>query len=278
MGEDRAGEPMLKIDYIDADCSILTEHNNLDIQGVAFVTQKKKDKYYYTRLQLHEQLPKGEYEIRYELYKGERRDGLGQKVDLKMLYPDLEPRILITNNTKNLFNYCKPNLANNKDFNTPLGVSIYADAMDIMKTLNVMFDGFFKEFKFGTKKILVPQEFMKEVVDQNTNQTYRYFDAEDPVYEGFNIDTDEEGVKAEIKDMKIEIRSDEFIKAINCTLDLYAAEVGLSAGTFSFDGKSMKTATEVISENSKTFRTKRYHENSIKKSIEKLIASIVELA
>ena len=55
-------------------------------------------------------------------------------------------------------------------------------------------------------------------------------------------------------------------------------QIGFSSGSFSFDGQSMKTATEVISENSKTFRTKQSHEVLIAEGIKGLVDLIVELA
>lgn len=55
-------------------------------------------------------------------------------------------------------------------------------------------------------------------------------------------------------------------------------QTGFSAGTFSFDGKSMKTATEVVSENSKTFKTKQSHENVIEAGLTELIDVIVQTA
>jgi A118 family predicted phage portal protein len=50
---------------------------------------------------------------------------------------------------------------------------------------------------------------------------------------------------------------------LNMLLSIFSKQCGFSDGFLSFDGTSMKTATEVISENSKTFRTKKNIENSL---------------
>jgi len=55
--------------------------------------------------------------------------------------------------------------------------------------------------------------------------------------------------------------------------------VGLSAGTLSFDTvQGMKTATEVISQDSKTARTIKSNKNLLVETIENLIHSIISLA
>ena len=54
-------------------------------------------------------------------------------------------------------------------------------------------------------------------------------------------------------------------------------QTGFSSGTFTFDGQSMKTATEVVSEQSKTFKSKKSHEIIIEAGLQELIQSIVEI-
>jgi A118 family predicted phage portal protein len=54
-------------------------------------------------------------------------------------------------------------------------------------------------------------------------------------------------------------------------------QCGFSAGTFSFDGETVKTATEVISENAKSFKTKQLFENQLTHGMLKLFAAIREI-
>ena len=56
---------------------------------------------------------------------------------------------------------------------------------------------------------------------------------------------------------------------------MLSKQCGLSDGFLSFDGVSMKTATEVISENSKTFRTKKNIENSLTEVIVPFISALL---
>src|SRR5690606_36297535 len=81
----------------------------------------------------------------------------------------------------------------------------------------------------------------------------------------------------EIYDNSVEIRVEEHAKAIQTLLDILAMQGGFSAGTFTFDSQGVKTATEVVSENSKTFRTKNSHETIVEEGIRELVTSIIEV-
>ena len=56
-------------------------------------------------------------------------------------------------------------------------------------------------------------------------------------------------------------------------------QVGFSAGTFTFDQHTgLKTATEVVSENSKTYKTIKTIQNQIRPAIEHLVKNIIDVA
>ena len=66
---------------------------------------------------------------------------------------------------------------------------------------------------------------------------------------------------------------------MNALLNLLCLQTGLSFGTFSFDAHGgLKTATEVVSENSKTYKTIKNFQNQIVPAIKGLIDAIIEVA
>ncbi|CCQ21858.1 Uncharacterized ATP-dependent helicase C582.10c [Listeria monocytogenes] len=83
-----------------------------------------------------------------ELYQSDDSDELGGKVSLKLLFNDIEPVVPLPKFTRPTFIYIKPNIANNKNLTSPLGISVYANALDTLKTLDLMFDSYYQEFKF----------------------------------------------------------------------------------------------------------------------------------
>src|SRR5690625_7604213 len=81
-----------------------------------------------------------------------------------------------------------------------------------------------------------------------------------------------------VKDVTNDNRTQQYTEAINQALKTLEMQLQLSVGTFSFDGRSVKTATEIVSENSLTYRTRNTHVNEIEKFIKGLIVSVLELA
>lgn len=264
----------VKISYVTADCFIPISYSNNEIREAVFLNEIVKGDKYYTLLEWHT-WEGNTYVIKNELYESEQKGELGINVSLSTLYPNLEEEVRIDGLSRPLFVYIKPNTANNFDMHSPLGISIYANALGTLKAIDVAFDSFNREFRLGKKRIIVPATAVRTVIDRDTGTHHRYFDANDEVFQAFDFMDDN---SQKIYDNSVEIRVEEHAKAIQTLLDILAMQVGFSAGTFTFDSQGVKTATEVVSENSKTFRTKNSHEMIVEEGIKELITSIVEVA
>ncbi|WP_051002309.1 phage portal protein [Virgibacillus halodenitrificans] len=263
----------IMLSFVTADCFIPISWRNDSIYEAVFPFEFKKRDKKYTHLEWH-LWENGVYVIRNEVYESQNGDDLGVKVPLADHFPELEEEVYISGLKRSIFSYFKPNSANNVDTNSPLGISIYANAIDTMKAIDTAFDSFNREFRLGKKRIVIPAHMVKVVIDPETGQSHRYFDDTDETYEAFNNgDMDEN----KIQEMNITLRVEEHISAINALLNLFAMQTGFSSGTFTFDGQSMKTATEVISEQSKTFKSKQSHEVIIEAALQELIGSIVAM-
>ncbi|PSL41713.1 A118 family predicted phage portal protein [Salsuginibacillus halophilus] len=268
-----ADEHGVRLGYVTADCFIPVSTTAHEVREGVFVNETRKGDKYYTLLEWHT-WEDSTYVVTNELYESDTKNELGIKISLATLYPALEERVTIEGLKRPLFVYIKPNTANNFDTQSPLGVSIYANALDTIKALDVAFDSFEREFRLGKKRIMVPQTAVKAVPDPQSGQMKRYFDDNDEVFQAFNFDQD----SSNIEDISVEIRVEEHVSAIKALLDTLAMQTGFSAGTFTFDMQGVKTATEVVSENSKTFRTKRSHETIIEEALIELVQSIGEVA
>lgn len=263
----------IMLSFVTADCFIPISWRNDTINEAVFPYEFKKRNKKYTHLEWH-LWENGVYVIRNEVYESQNGVDLGVKVPLKNFFPDLEEEVSIGNIKRPIFAYFKPNTANNIDIQSPLGISIFANALDTMKAIDTAFDSFHREFRLGRKRIIVPAYAVKTVIDPDSGKALRYFDSTDETYEAFAFgDMD----KSEFKDVSVELRVEEHIAAINALLNLFAMQTGFSSGTFTFDGQSMKTATEVVSEQSKTFKSKQSHEVIIESGIQELIHSVIAI-
>lgn len=263
----------IRLSFVTADCFIPISWRNGEIFEGLFINETQKRREKYTLLEWHT-WEKEIYTVTNELYKSENENDLGRKVPLNRQYPDLDPVVGMPKIKKSLFVYIKPNTANNFDMQSPLGISLFANALDTMHTLDIAFDSFNREFRLGKKRIIVPESMIKTVYDKD-GKPHRYFDSSDETYESFNTGNMDD---AKIHDISVELRVEEHIAAINALLNIFSMQAGFSSGTFTFDGQSMKTATEVISEQSKTFKSKQSHEIIIGEGIIELIELILALA
>lgn len=267
------GNKNVKVSFATADCMYPLSNDSENVDECIIANSFHKNNKYYTLLEWNEW--QGDvYTVTTELYQSDDPNELGTKVSLKVLFNDIEPVVPLPPLTRPTFIYIKPNIANNKNLTSPLGISIYANALDTLKTLDLMFDSYYQEFKLGKKKVLVPSSFVKTAVNLDGSTT-QYFDSTDEAFFLYQGDQDADGKS--VKDISVEIRSTEFIESINAMLRIYAMQVGLSAGTFTFDENGLKTATEVVSEKSETYQTKNSHSQLIEQGIKEMIVSILEV-
>ena len=258
-----------KIDYVHADKFAPLGWNGKDVYDGAFVSVTVKDGKYYT---LIERQSKGKVE--YKLYRSGGNDLLGAPVPLSELYDKLPDTTKYKNIDIPMFAYFKPSVSNNCEYDTPLGMSIYGNALDTLKALDIAFDSFSREFILGKKRIIVPASCLQTIAEPD-GSFVRYFDANDEAFVAFNSE-DVDNFK--ITDNTVELRVEEHVKAINALLNILCLQVGLSAGSLSFDAvQGVKTATEVVSQDSKTQRTIRSNKNLLTEMIESVVHSLIAL-
>ena len=275
------GEGKIRLGYSMATQFVPTAWDNSKVSAGIFISREAKNGYYYTVVEWH-RLDGTVYRVTNDLYRmpikeaPEPQNILGWWYPLNEMYPLLSPDTTIYDVHNAFFQYIRPFGANYADDNSPLGMSIYAPAMGTLHGLDIMFDSLQREFVLGKKRIIAPARAMKLSASVNGGTPQRYFDADDEVWEALATDNPEE---LKVIDNSVDLRVEPHISGINGDLSILCAQIGFDPGTLSFDAtKGLKTATEVISENSKTFGTVKAHENNIKDSLEQMVHAIFELA
>src|SRR5574344_464535 len=262
------------IEYIDGDNCLVYENTNTYITGFVTVDQFSKGvgnkKLYYTHLTYHEY--DGEAYLKYnELYVSKNSSSIGKEIPFESMYPNVENPYIVKTDTPH-FQFIKPNIANNVDMDNSLGRSIYANQNDKFKALETKDDSFTNEFELGKKRILVDRSAIKSAVQVGTDGTVTnvsYFDRNDKAYVAIN------GMDGQpVKEIDMSLRCEEHIGSINADLNYLSAGVGLGQNYYSFDSAGLKTATEVISDNSDTYRTKAHHQIIIRDVLYDLVKSV----
>lgn len=275
------GEGRIRIGYTMASQFVPTAWDNSRVTAGIFTNREAKDGYYYTTVEWH-RLDGTTYRVTNDLYRNpikateEPQNILGWWYPLNEIYPLLSPDTTIYDVHNAFFQYIRPFGANYADDNSPLGMSIFSPAMNTLHGIDIMFDSLQREFVLGKKRIIAPARAMKMSAGVNGGRPQRYFDADDEVWEALATDNPED---LKIYDNSVDLRVDQHITGINGDLSILCAQIGFDPGTLSFDAtRGLKTATEVISENSKTFGTVKAHENIVRDSLTQMVDAIFELA
>lgn len=281
----------IRVAFVQAPVFLPLQSNTQDVSNAAIliktIKSEGKKNVYYTLVEFHEWVTadgieqgstkdKKYYRITNELYKSDIDGVLGQRVNLSELYPDLEPVTVFKDLSRPLFTYLKTPGMNNKDINSPLGLSIFDNAKTTIDFINRTYDEFMWEVRMGQRRVIIPEQMAKLTAQREDGSiTFkRRFETDQNIYTqlgGGNMDANS------IKDITTPIRSNDYITAISEGLKLFEMQIGVSAGMFSFDGKSMKTATEVVSENSDTYQMRNSIAALVEQSIKELCVSICEL-
>lgn len=180
------------------------------------------------------------------------------------------------------FRFCKTNIVNNYDKTSPLGMSVYGNAIDTLKAIDETFDSLNNEFSLGKKRIFIKSGLKAirfENVEEFNNSIYRQaVDSND--VEFYQVDwAGEHEDKPPIYESNMTLRVAEHQQGMDLLLKLLSRKVGLGDGFYSFDGTNLaRTATEVISVNSALFRNIRKQELGIEEVLVGLCRTILDLA
>lgn len=201
-----------------------------------------------TIIQMHLLNPDKTYIIRTQVYRKDQKDtaeDIGKKI---------KDDIFETQGELPWFQILKPNIANNIDLNSPMGISVYANALDVLQGVDLAYDGFCEEMRLGRSRIfvhkgLISYDALGERPTFDNNESGFYYGGE----------TDGTNIKP-FEFYSPTLRTESYFNGINNALNLLSSKVGFGENHYRFDKGGITTATQVISENSEMFRTLKKHE------------------
>lgn len=240
----------IKIDYVSADKIYPLAWENGIVSECAFASEiaSGNDKYVY--LQIHKKNDSGTYDIENRLYNN--TNGQMAETELSALpqFAAVSP-VVHTNSAIKMFILDRMNIANNVDHSNPLGISVFANAIDQLKGCDIAFDGYVNEFNLGKKRIMVKPEATKDF-DGNP-----YFDPSDLAFYMLPEDAQSGNI---VQEINMSLRSAEFNAGIQDMLNALSAKCGFGENHYKFDNGNISTATQIISQNSTLFRNIKKHE------------------
>ena len=239
----------IKIDYIPADMIYPLSWDNGTTTECAFASERSVGGKSQVYLNIH-RLAGGNYVIENHMFK---REGsvlteieLPEGVEAEVKTGSMVPR----------FQIVRPNIVNNISPDCPMGISVYANAIDQLEGLDLVYDSYCNEFRLGKKRITVPMTMARVTMEEDGTITPMFDDNDTEFYAMPSL----EGVENKIQEHNMEIRHESHEAGIQTALNLLSFKCGMGKDRFNFKDGQVKTATEVISEKSDLYQSLKKHE------------------
>lgn len=269
-GELRADD--VKIRYIrDARMIVPLSWENGEITEVALASEQAHKGKRYLYLQLFLIHPKGYlvenyfYEVNDESYK--RVDNLNGIVDNYLL--PCKPFVVIS-----------PNIENNLE-DVPMGISIYANAIDQLKGCDLAYDNLYNDILLGKKRVFMNQAMfaMKQASSDPEDKRIKpdiptTIEKTLYVITGTKTPSDEQFMQ----EYNPQLRVDENKENIQLNLNILSSKVGFGQHRYQFDAQAMATATEVRTSNKDLTESVWKQRITIQDALTELVHSILILA
>ena len=265
------------INYVEAAHIYPTSWQNKVVTECIFTFPKTYKRKKYVHFQYHrlEDMPGGDrkqYVIENAVV--ENTTGAGKELAPKEwegipAFSGLAERIE-TGSDQPLFIIDRLNMVNNadEDSTNPMGVALFANGIDVIRKIDLEYDSYANEFSLGRKRIFVAPEFL------TTQGGDAVFDPQDTVFYELPEDYFKESKEA-MHEVNMELRIEEHSKAITDDLNWLSFKCGFGTDRYKFEGGQVKTATEVISENSDMYRTLQKHELVLNRVLVQLVQTII---
>jgi A118 family predicted phage portal protein len=257
-----------RIDYVTGDMIFPLEWANGQVESCAFGSVVTRDSKKYFYLQAHERKG-GKYIVSNRFYPIDKNTGNISVSAVELA--DIESEVAYETD-KPLFALIKPNIANNIDGNNPMGISVYGNAIDQIKGCDIAFDGASVAMKVGRPRIAISAEAIK--TDEEGN-VIPIVDTRDVAL--YSVPARFGDNKTLVEDITTSYRANEYMTTLEKNLLLLSAKVGFGERAYSFEHGNVATATQVISENSKMFRTMKKHQKILTQAFMELARGILFL-
>jgi A118 family predicted phage portal protein len=255
------------LDYVTIENIYPLSWQNGYISECAFsseVTRAGKD---YMYLQIHRREDNGNYVIENRIYRYDNEQLADEQLVNVKGFENIPP-LVHTGSDKRQFVIDRPNIANNVNYLLPTGIAIYANAIDVLQGVDIAYDSYVNEFKLGKKRIMVKPS-AAQYLDGSPA-----FDPDDVVFYVMPEDTEDGAV---VTPIDMTLRTAEHNTGIQDQLNILSSKCGFGETYYRFDGGSVATATQVISENSTMFRTIKKMEIVLEQALVELCRILLRL-
>ena len=255
----------LRIDIVRGDCFIpeAWDQGGIISQAV-FVQEIKKEDGYYTRLERHS-LENGRYRIENSAYKSRFPGEKGKKIPLGDVdeWSKMSESVVLENIDRPLFGFFRTPSANTVDPSSPLGVSVFSGAEELIADADRLYKNLLWEFESGKRRLYVDVT----AFDRDGKGRPKLPDTE--LFR--TIDVNDSGFFSE---WSPELRNEAIQSGLNTVLQRIEFNCGLAYGTISQPSYVEKTAEEIRASKQRSYCFVCDLQNQLKNALEELIYAL----
>ena len=226
----------LKIDVVNGGSfKPVSWDGNGNITGAVFYQELKKEDGYYTRVERHG-FENGRYIIENSAYKSRVPGEGGKEIPLTEVdeWKDMAESVVLENIDRPLFGFFRTPAANTVDPLSPLGVSVFSGAEDLILDADRLYKNLLWEFESGKRRLYVDiTAFDRDGKGQPKLPDTELFRT---------IDVNDSGFFSE---WSPELRNEALQSGLNTVLQRIEFNCGLAYGTISQPSYVEKTAEEI---------------------------------
>lgn len=256
----------IKIDYIRAGMIYPLSWDNGRITECAFASERTSQKKRLVYLNIH-RLEQGFYVVENHMFRRE-----GSILTELPMEDGVEP-LVRTGSSQPRFQIIRPNIANNIEPDCPLGLSVYANALDQLEGLDLVYDSYCNEFRLGKKRITIPLTMARVAMEEDGSVT-PVFDDNDTEFYALPM---QDGMEGKLQEHNMELRYEAHEAGIQTALNLLSFKCGMGKDRYNFQDGQVKTATEVVSEKSDLYQNLKKHELLLEDMVVSLTRAVAEL-
>lgn len=265
----------IAVQFTKANCFVPTAFDSAgNIFCCDFAEQIVIGKDYFTRIERHFRRD-GKYVIQNLAFKGYSADTIGSHCQLSdcPAWKDIEPEVEIDGLDAPLFSYFRIPLGNTIDLESPLGVSVFARAVDLIRDADEQYQRLMWEFKGGELAIDASDDAFAE--DPRTHLP-KLPAGKERLYR-MNAMDDEHGGEL-MKAWAPTLRDASYLNGLDAILIKIEDQCGLSRGTLCnrYDS-TPKTATELKMSRQRSYATVSDVQAALENALNGLIKAIDEL-
>ncbi|MCF0120787.1 MAG: hypothetical protein HUJ65_04030 [Oscillospiraceae bacterium] len=238
-----------------------------DITEAAFISEQVRRGVRFIYIELHTLGDDGCYVIRNRYYTFE--DGRAVPAPL----PEGMAEELYTGSPRKWFAMIRPNLSNNIPGANGMGISVYGNAIDVLKGVDLAYNNTNRDVYLGGKKVFYNKAMLQRTPDG------RYITPDDVIQQLFTQVGDELDFNAKdmVQEFNPSLRAAENRESVQAQLDYLAFQCGLGTHRYQFGNSAsvIRTATEYVGNKQELVQMASKHYVIIEDAVKTLCAGIL---